>query len=197
VIVSGLPRSGTSMMMKMLEAGGCEIATDKVRTADEDNPEGYFELERVKALDKGGDKGWVRDIRGKVVKAISFLLKDLPDDCQYLVVFMLRDLGEIHASQNRMLERRGKPIEDSDGTRTRELYERHLQKVRHALRQAANFEFLEVEYRAVIDDPRSQARRVNDFLGGRLDVERMVGVVDENLYRNRKRAAEGRTENET
>ena len=87
VVVSGLPRSGTSMMMKMLDAGGLEIVTDRERSADEDNPKGYFELERVKELDKdGADKSWMRDHRGRVVKVISFLLKDLPDDCEQLVV---------------------------------------------------------------------------------------------------------------
>ena len=107
VIVSGLPRSGTSMMMKMLEAGGVPIMTDAIRTADVDNPKGYYEYERVKELEKETDKRYVREGRGKALKVISFLLKELPDDNFYRVVFMRRDLGEVISSQNKMLDRRG------------------------------------------------------------------------------------------
>lgn len=107
VIVSGLPRSGTSMMMKMLEAGGVPIMTDAVRTADIDNPKGYYEYERVKDLEKETDKSYIREGRGKALKVISWLLKDLPDDNRYRIIFMRRDLGEVIASQNKMLKHRG------------------------------------------------------------------------------------------
>src|SRR6185295_15833711 len=90
VVVSGLPRSGTSMAMKMLEAGGLPVVTDGRRSADEDNPRGYYEDERVKDLYREGDKTWVRESRGKAIKVISFLLKSLPPDNNYKVLFMHR-----------------------------------------------------------------------------------------------------------
>src|SRR3990172_7400630 len=88
VVVSGLPRSGTSMMMKMLEAGGMPILTDGERSADIDNPKGYFELERIKNLERETDKSYLRAARGKALKVISFLIKELPDDNDYRVIFM-------------------------------------------------------------------------------------------------------------
>jgi hypothetical protein len=107
IIVSGLPRSGTSMMMKMLDAAGVPIMTDAVRTADIDNPKGYYEYERVKDLEKEKDKSYIKEGRGKALKVISWLLKDLPDDNQYRIIFMRRDLNEVIASQNKMLKNRG------------------------------------------------------------------------------------------
>ena len=105
-IVSGLPRSGTSMMMKMLEAGGIPPLTDEIRTADTDNPKGYYEFERVKKMDKG-DTAWLENAQGKSVKVISALLKHLPSDYRYRVIFMRRDMSEILASQKKMLDHRG------------------------------------------------------------------------------------------
>ena len=107
VLVSGLPRSGTSMLMQMLEKGGMPIVTDKIRTADEDNPRGYHEFERIKEIDKTTDKSWLRNYRGQVIKTISFLLQYLPLDLNYRVVFMRRDIEEVLRSQNKMLERSG------------------------------------------------------------------------------------------
>ena len=104
-IVSGLPRSGTSMMMKMLEAGGMELLTDEIRTADADNPKGYYEFERVKQIEL--DAEWLEDSRGKAVKMIAALLKHLPPDYDYEIIFMRRDIREVLASQRRMLVHRG------------------------------------------------------------------------------------------
>src|SRR4029079_18051402 len=107
ILVSGLPRSGTSMLMQMLEKGGMPIVTDKIRTADEDNPKGYHEFERIKEIDKTTDKSWLRNYRGQVIKTISFLLQDLPADLNDQVIFMRRSLDEVLRSQNKMLERNG------------------------------------------------------------------------------------------
>ncbi len=107
VLVSGLPRSGTSMAMKMLSAGGMETIVDNIRTADEDNPKGYFEDERVKELAEMDDTTWIRAARGKVIKVVSSLLQYLPKDNSYKVIFMRRNLHEVLASQAKMLERRG------------------------------------------------------------------------------------------
>ena len=184
VIVSGLPRSGTSMMMKMLEAGGLAVQTDGVREADIDNPKGYYEDERVKDLEKMEDKSWVRESRGKVLKVISFLLKDLPEDNHYKVVFMRRNLDEIMASQNKMIDRLGS--EDStDDEQMLEIYRSHIATVKIMGRKLDNMDVLEVRYDTTISEPGNTARAVNDFLGGELDVTAMQGVVDGSLYRNR------------
>ena len=185
IIVSGLPRSGTSMMMKMLDAAGLPIMTDKKRTADEDNPKGYFEYERVKDLAEEQDKSWVRGARGKVVKVISHLLAELPDENFYRVILMRRDVSEILASQNKMLDRRGEenPIEDE---KAKEQYLRHLVDVQFLARKRPNFDMIEVKFREALDDPLPFATAVNEFLGGHLDVEAMASVVDPELYRNRR-----------
>ncbi len=184
VVVSGLPRSGTSMMMKMLESAGLEIMSDGVREADEDNPKGYYEYERVKDLGDETDKSWVAEARGKVIKVISHLLKDLPDDCFYRVLFMRRQLAEVVASQNKMLVRRGEenPIEDEKAV---ELYRYLLIHARLMMRDAPNFEVLEVEYGVALEDPAGVAAAVNRFFGGRLDERCMAKTVDPALYRNR------------
>jgi sulfotransferase family protein len=185
VIVSGLPRSGTSMMMKMLEAGGVPIMTDSIRTADVDNPKGYYEYERVKELEKETDKSYIRDGRGKALKVISFLLKELPDDNFYRIVFMRRDLGEVISSQNKMLDRRGESSIDDDEMMA-EAYRNHLAAVRILARKRSNFEILEVRYDAAVKQPKDAARAVNQFLGGTLDEAAMVAAVDAELYRNRR-----------
>lgn len=185
VIVSGLPRSGTSMMMKMLEAGGVPIMTDAIRTADVDNPKGYYEYERVKELEKETDKSYIREGRGKALKVISFLLKELPDDNFYRIVFMRRDLGEVIASQNKMLDRRGEQS-ITDDEMMAEAYRNHLAAVRILVRKRPNFAILEVRYDAAVQQPKDAAQAVNAFLGGRLDEAAMVAAIDAELYRNRR-----------
>jgi sulfotransferase family protein len=184
VVVSGLPRSGTSMMMKMLEAGGLSVMTDSIRQADIDNPKGYYEYERVKNLEKETDKSYVREARGKVLKVISFLLKDLPDDNFYRVVFMRRHLDEVIASQNKMLDRRGEDaIEDRETMA--EAYRNHLAAVKILVRKRPNLEMLEFRYDEAVKNPKEAARMVNAFLGGALDERAMATVIDGELYRNR------------
>ncbi|MBN1334380.1 MAG: sulfotransferase domain-containing protein [Deltaproteobacteria bacterium] len=185
VVVSGLPRSGTSMMMKMLEAAGLLVMTDAVRQADEDNPKGYFEYERVKDLEKDPDKAWVREARGRVLKVISFLLKDLPPDNFYRIVFVHRDIDEVVASQNKMLHHRGEEnrVDDEEARR---LFQRHLLQVKMLVSRSPNVEMFEVDHREAIQHPRAVAEKVSAFLGGGLDVDAMAAVVDRTLYRNRK-----------
>ncbi len=190
VIVSGLPRSGTSMMMKMLEAGGLPVMTDTIRAADEDNPRGYFEDERVKDLEKAEDKTWLRDARGKVLKVISYLLKNLPPDSFYRVILMRRDIDEVLASQAKMLVRRGEE-DGSDPETMRNLYLGDLARVRMLAKRAPNMEMIEVKYREALEQPARVARAVNAFLGDRLDEQAMAGVIDPELYRNRKEKLAG------
>lgn len=184
VVVSGLPRSGTSMTMKMLEAGGVDVFTDGIRRADEDNPKGYYEYERVKDLAREPDKSWLGDARGKAIKIISYLLKELPPTFNYRVLFMRRDLDEILASQAKMLDHRGE-ADDAGDERMREVFQDHLWRAGYLLRHGRHFEALDVEYRSVLEAPRQQAERIAAFLGGGLDLARMQAVVDERLYRNR------------
>jgi hypothetical protein len=183
VVVSGLPRSGTSMAMKMLEAGGLGVVTDRLREADEDNPKGYYEDERVKDLHQAADKSWLRESRGRVVKIISFLLKTLPADNNYKVLFMHRDLREIVASQNKMLVRRGER-NDTPDERATALLEEQVRDARFFLRRP-QFEVLELDYKQIVEGSRVQAERMAAFLGGPLDVAKMAEVVDRALYRNR------------
>ena len=183
VVVSGLPRSGTSMAMKMLEAGGLGVVTDGLRAADEDNPKGYYEDERVKDLYREGDKTWLRDSRGKVIKIISFLLKSLPADNNYKVLFMHRNLKEIVASQNKMLARRGEK-NDTPDERAVALLDEQVRDARFFLRRP-QFDVMELNYREILDAPGPVAVKMAAFVGGPLDVQKMTQVVDVQLYRNR------------
>ena len=188
IVVSGLPRSGTSMAMKMLEAGGLPLITDGLRRADEDNPKGYYEYEPVKDLARSTDKSWLAEARGKGVKIISTLLRELPADYNYKVVFMRRDLSEILASQAKMLERRDESSQTED-ERMRALFESDLWRASYLLKHGPQFRTLPVHYTRVLAEPLAEARRLDDFLGGGLDVEAMAAVADPQLYRNRAEAA--------
>ena len=175
------------MAMKMLHAGGLEVMTDGLRAADESNPKGYFELEAVKELDKNGDTGWLRDARGKAVKIISFLLTWLPEEHDYRVIFMQRDLHEVLASQNKMLVQRAEtPGTSEEDERMRQHYEAHLAKVHRFLSSRSCFSVLRVDYGSALERPRDEAHRINEFIGGGLDVNRMAEVGDPSLYRNRR-----------
>ncbi len=183
VVVSGLPRSGTSMAMRMLEAGGLAVTTDGERRADEDNPHGYYEDERVKDLAQAPDLSWLRGCRGRAVKVISWLLKDLPPNLNYRVVLMQRDLGEVLASQRKMLDHLG-TADDTPDERMLELWRDHLWRARYLLRRAPQFEWMELPYAEALADPRKAAARMAAFVDG-LDAQAMAAVVDPSLYRNR------------
>ena len=184
IVVSGLPRSGTSMTMKMLAEGGLALLTDGVRAADESNPEGYYEFEKVKQLDKAVDLSWLNQAQGKAVKIISFLLPNLPDTLDYRVLFMHRDLHEVIASQNRMLVKRGEPA-GADDDRMMTLFNEHVKKIKQVIATRPCFDIIDIDHHDVLNQPIQQATRINDFLGGGLDVERMAAAVDQRLYRNR------------
>lgn len=184
IVVSGLPRSGTSMMMKMLEAGGIPLLTDHIRTPDEDNPKGYYEFERVKQLPKG-DTAWLEQARGKAVKIISALLEHLPSEYTYQIIFMRRDLREIIASQRKMLIRRGEDPDQVDEEELYRLFNKHLRHIRRWLSQQPNIRVLEIPYNALLQDPEPYVRQINAFLGGHLDEKAMAQVIDPTLYRNR------------
>jgi hypothetical protein len=183
IVVSGLPRSGTSMMMQMCTAAGVEALTDHQRIADEDNLKGYFELEKVKRLEK--DASWLPQARGKVVKIISALLKYLPPEHRYKIIFMQRHLVEILQSQKQMLQRRGEPNRFSDEDLER-MFRNHLQKVDTWLREQPNIEFINVNYNELLKDPLKAAKEIKLFLKSELHLETLARVADKNLYRQRQ-----------
>jgi hypothetical protein len=184
-VVSGLPRSGTSMMIQMLKVGGIEPVTDNLRLADESNPKGYYEFERVKKL-KDGDTQWVKSATGKSVKVISALLDGLPPGYQYRIVFMQRNMDEILASQKQMLISRGEPADRVSDEQLAEIFQKHLQKTTAWLAGQPNMQVLYINYNDMLKDPSPSLKQVNQFLDGKLNVEEMAGVIDENLYRQRK-----------
>jgi len=183
-IVSGLPRSGTSMLMRMLEAGGMPVLTDHIRTADEDNPGGYYEFERVKQIEH--DRAWLPEAQGRAIKLISALLKHLPAEYAYRVIFVRREMKEVLASQRQMLVRRNKPGGQVSDERLAELFSRHLEQVEYWLARQPNMKVLYVRYSDILADPVGQAGRINQFLGGSLEVKKMAKVVDYGLYRQRR-----------
>jgi hypothetical protein len=188
VVVSGLPRSGTSLAMRMLDVGGLPVMTDGLRHADVSNPNGYYELERVKTLEGRGDARWLADARGKAVKVISFLLTWLPETYDYRVVFMERRLDEVMASQDTMLRQRGEAAAIDSARDARELYEEHLRQVDRFLSRRSCFSVLRLHYGDVVTRPADAAARLAAFVNAPLDVARMAAVADPTLYRNRGEA---------
>ena len=172
------------MAMQMLSAGGFPVITDGVRQADEDNPKGYFEQELVKDLHKDGeDRSWVQTTRGRAIKIISFLLRHLPEQNNYKVIFMRRDLPEVLASQTKMLERLGAPNGTSDDHMFK-LWKDHLWKINYFMRHTGHIDFIDVIYRDVVDAPAEYAARICDFVGSPMDIDKMAAIVDPCLSRN-------------
>lgn len=182
-IVSGLPRSGTSLMMQMLEVGGLAVLSDGERKADTDNPKGYYEWERIKQLPK--DPSLIAEAEGKVVKVISQLILSLPPGHDYRVVFMQRPLPEVLKSQEKMLRRRGNTESAADTSAIEEAFQRHLIEVNQWLAGNANIQVTRVHYHRVLREPKAVAEEVAAFLQLPLDIDAMVRQVDGTLYRNR------------
>ena len=184
IIVSGLPRSGTSMMMKMLEAAKIPVLTDEIREADVDNLKGYYEDERAKTLHK--DNSWIDEAEGKVVKVISYQLPHLPSGHEYRVIFMQRKIMEVLASQRKMMERRGEPEDDIPDQVMAGIFQKHLEETDQWLKNQSNIKTLYVSYNETLDDPETSAEKITEFLGRDLDIEKMMQIVDPTLYRQRK-----------
>ncbi len=183
IVVSGLPRSGTSMMMRMLAEGGLPIVTDELRRADDDNPKGYFELEVVRQL-KDGNSAWLEGAHGKAVKVISALLEYLPQTYQYKIIFMERESQETLASQKKMLDHRGEISKLSDEEMERQFHE-HLAAIKPWLVRQPNMEVLYINYNALLAEPEPFCRKITDFLEIPLNQTQMLTVPDKHLYRNR------------
>jgi hypothetical protein len=184
IVVSGLPRSGTSMMMRILAEGGVPIVTDELRTADKDNPNGYYELETVKQM-SDGQVAWLAHAGGRAVKVVSSLLEYLPAQYVYKIIFMEREIQEILASQRKMLEHRQESC-TVDDAQMAEQFRRHLSMVRPWLARQPNMEVLYISYNSLMLNPEPYCRRVLDFIACESDhLERMLSVPNGKLYRNR------------
>jgi hypothetical protein len=182
-IVSGLPRSGTSLMMQMLAAGGLSALSDGERKPDPDNPKGYLEWERIKQLPK--DPSLIAAAEGKLVKVISQLILALPDGHEYKIVFMQRPLPEVMKSQDEMLKRRGTYEPSANNSAIEQMFQRHLIDVNKWLSSKTNAKALRVHYHRVLREPQTVAEEVAAFLGVPLDIAAMSAQVDATLYRNR------------
>ncbi len=183
-IVSGLPRSGTSMMMRMLERSGIPLLVDHVRQPDEDNPAGYYEFEAVKKT--RDDASWLETCEGKAVKMVYRLLYDLPADRLYRVLFMRRKLEEVLASQRVMIARNGSADEGISDAQMAKLFAAELDAFYKWAAGQPHIKLLDVDYNRVQQRPRVELKRVSEFLDGILDVDAMAMIVDDSLYRNRK-----------
>ncbi len=185
IVVSGLPRSGTSMLMRMLAAGGVPLVVDDLRAPDQDNPHGYFEFTPVKALNKPGDKQWVAAAQGKAIKVISFLLPHLPDPYTYKIIFIRRRLPEVLASQKKMLQHRGEPADATPDDTMAAMFTAHLARVEALLAARPNCDVLYVEHRQALEAPARVAAAIAEFLGGGFDTAAMAAEIDTSLHRNR------------
>ena len=184
-IVSGLPRSGTSLAMQMLRAGGLPVLADDARPPDADNPAGYLEYAPV--LRTATDATWVAQAPGHAVKVIYALLRQLPPGFEYRVLWMRRDLEEVMASQRAMLARRGgAPQQESSPVRLASVFAAQLHETERWFAQQAAFRVLALGHRDVVTDARSAAAAIDAFLGGGLDREAMARAVDPALYRQRR-----------
>ena len=183
-IVSGLPRSGTSLMMQMLAAGGMTLLTDHERRPDVDNPRGYCEWEPIKLLPKEPHR--IDEAEGKVVKVISQLLLSLPTGRDYKLIFMERPLPEVLASQDEMLKHRGGATLSMDHSIMTSAFRDHMKEVVAWLERRDDIPVCRIGYRKVLSDPAFTANTLRDFLGLDLNVEAMAAQVDPSLYRNRK-----------
>lgn len=185
-IVSGLPRSGTSLMMQMLAVGGLPAKTDGQRIADEDNPQGYYEWEAVKQLPKQPELFDDESLDQQAIKVISMLLTGLPRKHRYKIVFMSRDVAEIAASQAKMINRLG--TGDGDFTEITSKLERHREEILGWLGTRKFIDLLVVDYSDLIASPDSASKRVVDFLGTEQlpMANEMAAVVRPELYRQKK-----------
>ncbi len=179
-IVSGLERSGTSMMMQILYKGGMPVAFDSSRPPDEQNPKGYFELEGGKIINRLMDGTFpLEEYDGKFIKITAYGLKFLPVG-RYRIVYMVRDIDEIMDSMEKMAG-------EIDRKTEKPLFEKLNRHSIKLMEGREDIDYLIVRYNDVLKEPRTEIEKVNEFLGGRLDVDSALKAVDPNLYRNRKK----------
>ena len=183
IVVSGLPRSGTSLMMQMLQAAGIPVLIDDHRPPDESNPKGYFEFEPVKSLAE--DASWLPLAKGKAVKIISHLLPYLPEHFQYKIIFMNRDLKEIIRSQNKMLDRFGKAKGELSEAKLAERYALHLHQIHQWLKQRPDITFADISFNHLIQSPEKEWPKVQRLLNLTVSPRQVLRVIEPELYRSK------------
>lgn len=189
LVVSGPPRSGTSLAMALLRAGGVELLEDEARPPDPDNPLGYHEYEPVKRLPRQPD--WLGAAQGRAVKVVHALLPSLPEGPRYRVILMHRDLHEVVASQDRMLARRRAGSGRLSRERLVELLALQLEEVRVWLRARPRIAWMELDYNALVRDPLPGLASLAAFAGLRAEPAVLAGVVRPELHRVRRAGAQG------
>lgn len=186
-IVSGPPRSGTSLLMQMLAAGGLPLLSDGRRVADAGNPRGYHELEAVKRLPR--DAAWLADAEGRAVKVVHPPVAHLPTGFAYRVLWLERDLLEVARSQRVLLERLGSPPQDDlSDARVAQILARQLRETVAALDSRSDVERLRILHHELVAKPAEVAARIEVFLGGGLDRDAMAACVEPALHRERRSA---------
>lgn len=186
-IVSGVPRSGTSLMMQMLIAGGMTPLADGARAADISNPRGYFEWEKAKSLPR--EPGLIAEAEGKVVKIISTLLPSLPNTFPYKIIFMERSLAEVMASQAVMIQKLGTPGASLSSEGMVRALKSHVNQVKATVGLRPEMSLCWIDHHQVITYPDTAAASLRQFLGVPLDLQAMASQVELSLYRQRQRAA--------
>jgi len=181
-IVSGLPRSGTSLIMQMLEKGGMEILTDNVRKADESNPRGYYEYEKMKSLQR--DSSWLVEADGKAIKVIAQLLKYLPQQFEYKVIFIERNIKEVLISQQKMLEKLGQKHPSNNDILSK-VFQKQIADTQKWLERQNNISSLFLSYTDALFEQRATVENITSFLGLDLEMYAMINVIDQSLYRER------------
>ena len=184
IIVSGLPRSGTSMMMQLLEAGGLPIFTDNLRSADENNKKGYYEHEAVKIIHK--DNSWMKNAIGKTVKVVSPLLPNLPMRYKYKIVFMERDIDEVITSQNMMLQNLGKLAENTTHYNIETSFRQTNEKIKDWLNDKPNIDVIFIDYKEAIENKDLIIKKIANFFDGKLEEKNMGKIIDKNMHRTQK-----------
>lgn len=179
IIVTGLPRSGTSMMMQLLQQGGMTVLTDEIRQQDVNNPKGYFEYEKVKTL--ASDNSWLPIAQGKAVKIISHFIELLPSQYNYKIILMQRPIEEVLLSQQKMLGKETTAIP----TMLKDIFNKQLEQCKQYILQQKNMELLIVNYPNVINKPNEEIKNIMAFLHKELNTNAMLSVVDKNLHRNK------------
>jgi hypothetical protein len=184
IIVSGLPRSGTSMMMQMLQAGGLKILEDKSKEADDNNPNGYFEYELASKLPEGNDS-WLEKAENKAVKVVSYYVQHLSPKHEYKVLFMERNIDEIVMSQRAIAIEDGKKVHKKEVKMMADYFNNHIKQTKQWISLQPNFGVLYLSYNSIIKDPNSAVSSINEFLELELDEEKMKKVVDKKLYKHK------------
>ncbi len=177
-IVTGLPRSGTSLMMQILNKSELDIFSDGIRQKDISNPEGYYELEAVKGIVR--DNSFLKNALGKVVKIVAPLPIYMDKSLSYRVIFMRREIDEVLKSQEKMLNK----DQVSEREKFRTIYEMHLKKT-YSFFYANNISFIDIQHKALLYDSENEIMKIKEFLNLKSPVQDLVSAIKLELHRNK------------